>query len=80
MSIESAKAFIERMKTDEEFAKKVTACKDSDARLALIKGDGYDFTPEEIAELRGKLSDDELDSVAGGHPDGRTCGWRFDCL
>lgn len=28
MSLESAKAFVERMKTDEDFGKKINECKD----------------------------------------------------
>ena len=66
MSIESAKAFLERMKTDEDFAKKVTACKDSDRRMAFIKGEGFDFTVAEISTVKGELSDEDLDLVAGG--------------
>jgi len=35
MSMESAKAYIERMKTDEDFRKKVTECKDTDTRKTI---------------------------------------------
>lgn len=66
MSIESAKSFFERIKTDEEFAKKVKECKDAEARMAFVKAAGFDFTVEEIKGIQGKLSDDELDAVAGG--------------
>jgi predicted ribosomally synthesized peptide with nif11-like leader len=37
MSIESAKAFLERMKTDEDFAQKVTACKDAETLRSLVQ-------------------------------------------
>lgn len=66
MSIESAKACIERMKTDEAFAKKVGECKDTDARMAFVRAAGYDFTPEEVRTQTGELTDGELDGVAGG--------------
>lgn len=66
MSIESAKAFLDRMKTDEEFTKGVTACKDADTRMAFIKDKGFDFTVPEITSVKGELSDEELDLVAGG--------------
>lgn len=66
MSIESAKACIERIKTDEDFAKKVIECKDAEARTAVVKAAGFDFTAEELQAWRDELSDDELDSVAGG--------------
>jgi len=66
MSIESAKLFIEKIKTDEEFAKKVKNCKDAEARMVFVKESGFDFTIEEIKAFQGELSDDELDAVAGG--------------
>lgn len=65
MSVESAKAFIEKVKSDEEFAKKVMECKDADGRLALSKDAGFDFTTEEITEVGSELDDGELDAVAG---------------
>ena len=66
MSVESAKSFMEKIKTDEEFAKKVKECKDAEARMAFVKAEGFDFTVEEIKGIQGELSDDELDAVAGG--------------
>lgn len=66
MSMESAKAFIERMQTDEKFAERIHTCKNSEERLACSKGEGFDFTPEEIAAVKNELSMEELDAVAGG--------------
>ena len=67
MSIESAKAFMERMKTDEDFRNKVNECKDNEARKALVVKEGYDFTVEELKGTRlVVLTDEELDSVGGG--------------
>ncbi|WP_434510694.1 Nif11-like leader peptide family natural product precursor [Desulfitobacterium sp. AusDCA] len=66
MSVASAKAYVEKIKTDEEFAKKVKACKDADERMAFVKKAGFDFTVEEINSLKDQLSDNELDAVAGG--------------
>ncbi len=67
MSIESAKAFMERMKTDEDFRKEVTDCKDADDRMKLVEEKGYTFTTEEIKSLVEALTDDELNKVAGGN-------------
>ena len=67
MSIESAKAFIDRMKTDEDFAKKVGECKDAAARMAFVSANGYDFIPAEITEAQGELTDEELAGISGGH-------------
>lgn len=62
MSTESAKAFIERMKTDEDFAKKVGECKDAEARMSFVREAGYTFSPDEV----GSLSDDDLQAIIGG--------------
>ncbi len=66
MSIESAKLFVERMKTDEDFAKAVTECKDAEARMTFVKTAGFDFTPTEIKTVNEELSDTDLDAIAGG--------------
>lgn len=66
MSIESAKAFIERIKTDEDFRGKVSNCKAQEARNAFVKQAGYDFTRDDMDLLKAELSEEELDGVAGG--------------
>lgn len=66
MSVESAKEFVARLKTDEVFCQKVKACKDAEERMTFVKEAGFSFTAEEIKEVDGQLSDDELDAVAGG--------------
>jgi predicted ribosomally synthesized peptide with nif11-like leader len=48
MSVEHAKAFIERMKTDDAFRERVMAIEDAAGRIACIRGEGYDCTVEEI--------------------------------
>lgn len=63
MSVESAKAFIERMKTDEEFAKKATECRDAKAWMTFAKEAGFDIavddiTVEDISKALMELSDD----------------------
>lgn len=74
MSIESAKAYVEKFKADGEFAKKVMACKDKEERKAFVKEAGFDFTAEEIKQVGTELSDSELDAVAGGGCLVDTCG------
>ena len=66
MSIESAKAFLERMKNDEDFRKSVGEIATSKERMEYVKGAGFDFTKDEIANLKDELSDDDLENVAGG--------------
>ncbi|HHY28044.1 MAG TPA: Nif11-like leader peptide family natural product precursor [Desulfitobacterium dehalogenans] len=74
MSIESAKAFMEKMKTDQDFAKKVMAAKDAEERRVLVKEEGFDFSTAELKEVGAELSDSELDAVAGGACLIDTCG------
>lgn len=66
MSIESAKTFIERMKTDEDFASKVGEFKNSVDLNAFLQSAEYDFTHEEYLFVANALTEDELDQVAGG--------------
>jgi len=66
MSLESAKAFVERMQNDEDFRQKVTECEDSELRKELVQKEGFDFSVQELKECTKELSDEELDSVAGG--------------
>ncbi len=74
MSMESAKAFIEKMQTDEDFARKVNECKDNKDRMSFVKQAGYDFTEGDIELVKSELTKDELNSVAGGLiPGGLVC-------
>jgi predicted ribosomally synthesized peptide with nif11-like leader len=77
MSIESAKAFLEKVKSDEDFQKQLAAFKDGAARLEFAKKAGFDFTLDEIAKVKEEqgLADEELDGVAGGC--GRACIYKY---
>lgn len=68
MSTVSAKAFVEKVKNDEDFKNKLAAMKDASARVEFVKKSGFDFTKEELAKVKEEqgLTDEELDSVAGG--------------
>jgi predicted ribosomally synthesized peptide with nif11-like leader len=65
MSVEQAKAFVEKMKADEAFRAKVMAVEDADARMALSAAEGFDCTAEEIHSLQ-ELRELDLNGVAGG--------------
>lgn len=71
MSIESVKAYIERLKTDEEFQERVKAAADKEARAALVKAEGFDFSEEDVKEVTKQLSDTELEQIVAG-------GWCYD--
>ena len=64
MSIESAKAFLERIKNDDDFRKSVGDIATSKERMEYVKGAGFDFTKDEIANLKVELSDYDLEKVA----------------
>ena len=66
MSLDQARLFIEKMKSDEAFAKRVMAIGDVAARLACIQSEGFACSEAEIKEVSGELTDDELDPAAGG--------------
>ncbi len=66
MSIESAKAFLERVKDDEDFRKELEEQATVEERIKFAKAQGFDFTKEEIDSLTDELSDDQLDAVAAG--------------
>jgi predicted ribosomally synthesized peptide with nif11-like leader len=66
MSLDQARLFIEKMKSDEMFAKRVLAIEDVAGRLACIQNEGFDCSEDEIKEVSCELSDEELDSAAGG--------------
>ena len=56
MSTESAKAFIERMKADGEFLKRIAEAESPEVRERILKYEGYDFTEEELDSLRKEVS------------------------
>ena len=67
MSIESAKAFLERVKSDEDFGKSVGEIATSEERMKYVKTAGFDFTKEELDKVTTELSDEQLEEVSGGH-------------
>ncbi len=66
MSIESARAFLEKIRKDADFRKEVGEIATSEERLEFVKAKGFDFTREELDEVQAELGDKELDAVAGG--------------
>ncbi len=63
MSQGQAKAFVERMKSDEAFAARVLAVEEGEQRLAFIRAEGYDCSAGELAAEGGRLGDLELARV-----------------
>ena len=72
MSVDNAKKFLERMKSDGAFRESIAKADGFEARAKLVKGAGYDFTKAEMEQAHphgsgGELSDEELESVSGGN-------------
>ncbi len=73
MSLDQARLFIEKMKSDEAFSKRVMAIEDVSGRMACIQSEGFACTEAEIKEVAGELGNAELDNVAAGfYP---KCDW-----
>ena len=66
MSIESVRAFLERMKTDKAFFDKVSACKDAASRMEVVRAEGFDFTADELEKVKAELSTEDLEGISGG--------------
>ena len=66
MSIESAKAFLERVRNDEDFRKELEEQASAAARMEVAKAQGFDFTEKELDEVTADLGEDQLEAVSGG--------------
>jgi len=66
MSLESAREFMEKYKTDTQLSAKLAETKDASEKMAIAQAAGFDFSHEELAKLNEELSEAELDAVVGG--------------
>jgi len=69
MSVESAKNFLKKLTSDEEFKKSIENAASDEDRQKVVKDAGFEFTKAEIKEVVGsnsELSDADLEKVAGG--------------
>ncbi|MFP4392061.1 MAG: Nif11-like leader peptide family RiPP precursor [Desulfohalobiaceae bacterium] len=64
MSKESAKAFMDRIAQDQDFAQKCSDCSNIDETMNLAKQEGYDFTEQEIKQAKEEAPGNEADNVA----------------
>ena len=78
MSEEQLKAFLEKVKSDTELQEKLRAAASPEAALQIAKEAGFSITAEDIQSMQSatvEVSDEELESAAGG----RGCGGRCRC-
>ena len=77
MSEDQLKAFLEKVKSDTSLQEKLKGAADADAALAIAKEAGFAITAEDIQSMQSssveldrrysvELSDEELESAAGG--------------
>ena len=63
MSVESAKAFVEKMRRDAAFKKQILAAESAAKRRELIKNAGFDFERMHLDSLVSELTPDERDAL-----------------
>lgn len=66
MSLAEAKALFQKIDSDAAFRAHLTAIEEAEKRVAFINTQGFNLTLQEIRIAMDILSDEELDSVAGG--------------
>ena len=68
MSEEQLRAFMEAVKADAGLQEKLNAAADADAVVAIAKAAGFVISADELqrAQAGTEISEDELESVAGG--------------
>ena len=66
MSVEDARALLERVKSDEEFRKELDAAPTPEERSRIVKDAGFDVSDDDVKRTRTELSDEDLEKVAGG--------------
>jgi predicted ribosomally synthesized peptide with nif11-like leader len=63
MSIESARAFVEKMRSDVEFKKQILAAESAAKRQEMIKSAGFDFDRMHLDSLVSELTPDERNAL-----------------
>ena len=66
MSEEQLKAFLEAVKADTSLQEKLKAAADANAAAAIAKEAGFMISADDLAKAQSELSEEELESVAGG--------------
>jgi predicted ribosomally synthesized peptide with nif11-like leader len=59
MSIESARAFVEKMRNDLEFKNRILGAKSAAKRKKIIKSEGFDFKRAHLDALVSELTPEE---------------------
>ena len=68
MSEEQLKAFLEKVQGDTSLQEKLKGASDANAVAAFAKEAGFSISADDLTNAQYKLSEEELESVAGGCP------------
>lgn len=70
MGTDAAKEFLEKMKSDTEFAKSFLSCNNAEEMEDKLKREGLNCSLDEVKAIYSELTEDELKDIAGGsgHP------------
>ena len=60
MSVSSAEAFLGLIKTDQDFATRVSEAQTQADRWAILKTEGFDFTKKEFDAVHDEMNDEAL--------------------
>jgi predicted ribosomally synthesized peptide with nif11-like leader len=82
MTATAAETVIDRMETDEAFAQRVKDAGGPEASIALLRGDGFDVTPQDMRDavldrFGDLMTEEQLDSIAAGYVTGSVVGDSF---
>jgi predicted ribosomally synthesized peptide with nif11-like leader len=63
MSVESARAFVEKMRRDSEFKNQILAAESAAKRQEIIKSPGFDFDRMHLDSLESELTPEERNAL-----------------
>ena len=69
MSIEQAQAFFEKVKNDEDLAKRLSEAQDNESKLEIARQEGFEFELEDAKIAKDALTEEGLERVAAGSQD-----------
>ena len=76
MSQESAKLFIEKVMSDDNFRHRLVTAENETVRISLVKSAGFKFTQEEFNEIAGEFDMSTVFGTSG--PDANGWIWSND--
>jgi predicted ribosomally synthesized peptide with nif11-like leader len=69
MNTEAAKAFIDKLAMDKDFANRFKRETTVESLVSLMHSEGFECTNQDFTEVAGPLTDEELEAVSGGRVD-----------